>query len=396
MSAPHTIVVIGASYGGLPVAHALLKDALPTSGKDYKLVLVNPSEEFYWKVGAPRAIIRPEMLSMDQALLNFLPTFEKYGDKFQFIKGKVTAIEPTSKTVEVNTGDKIHYDQVVIASGTYFDNDLWSTSRGTDALKQEVSDLHKRLPSAESIMVGGGGPCGVETAGELGEAYGGKKEIILLSGADRLLHKPRNQAPSKLSQQMLEKMGVTVTHKVRVQSVAKEGEKTIVTLDNGETKTVDIYIGAVGDKPNNSFVPKDWLDEKGRVKTDANTLRVDVPGAAGAYCVGSIASYSDGSILDTKLAYTAAVESVKLDLSGESKWNIEPMSRADANINTDAGPRTKKIYKKIQSEMLFVPVGSQQGVGLAFGWKLPSFAIKMAKAKDYMIGNAPKLIEGQA
>lgn len=62
----------------------------------------------------------------------------------------------------------------------------------------------------------------------------------------------------------------------------------------------------------------------------------------------------------------------------------------------DAGPRTKKVYKKIQSEMLFVPVGSQQGVGLAFGWKLPSFMIKMAKAKDYMIGNAPKLIEGQA
>lgn len=396
MSAPHTIVVIGASYGGLPVAHALLKDVLPTSGKDYKLVLVNPSEEFYWKVGAPRAITRPEKLSMEKALLNFLPTFEKYGDKFQFIKGKVTAIEPRSKTVDVDTGDKIHYDQVVIASGTYFENDLWSTSNGTDALRQEVRELHNRLPTAQTIMIGGGGPCGVETAGELGEAYGGKKEIILLSGADRLLHKPRNQSPSKLSQQMLEKMGVTVTHKVRVQSMKKEGEKTVITLDNGEVKAVDIYIGAVGDKPNNSFVPKDWLTEKGQIKTNGNTLRVDVPGVTGVYCVGSVASYSDGSILDTKLAYTAAVESVKLDLNGESKWHIERISRAEANTITDAGARTKKIYKKIQSEMMFVPVGSQQGVGLAFGWKLPSFAITMFKSKDYMIGNAPKLIEGQA
>jgi len=67
-----------------------------------------------------------------------------------------------------------------------------------------------------------------------------------------------------------------------------------------------------------------------------------------------------------------------------------------ANTITDAGARTKKVYKKIQSEMLFVPVGSQQGVGLAFGWKVPSFIIKQAKAKDYMIGQAPKLIEGQA
>lgn len=62
----------------------------------------------------------------------------------------------------------------------------------------------------------------------------------------------------------------------------------------------------------------------------------------------------------------------------------------------EPAPRTKNIYKKIQGEMAFVPVGSQQGVGLAFGWKLPSFMIKMAKAKDFMIGNAPKLIEGQA
>ena len=396
MSSPHTVVVIGASYGGLPVAHALLKDVLPASGKDYKLVLINPSDEFYWKVGAPRVLIRPEMLPMDKALLNFLPAFQKYGDKFQFIKGKATALEPTSRTVEVNTGDKIHYDQLVIASGTYFDNDLWSTARGTDALREEVRDLHNRLPGAQSILIGGGGPCGVETAGELGEAYGGKKEIVLLSGSDRLLNRTKNSAPSKLSQQMLEKLGVKVTHHVQVKSVTKEGDKNIVTLSNGETKTVDVYIGAAGDKPNNSFVPKEWLTEKGHVKTDPNTLRLDVPGVTGVYCVGSVASYSDGSILDTKLGHGAAVESVKLDLNGESKLHADAVPRVNANTATDAGPRTKKIYKKIQSEMLFVPVGSQQGVGLAFGWKVPSFIIKMAKAKDYMIGQAPKLIEGQA
>ena len=396
MSGLHTIVVIGASYGGLPVAHDLLKNVLPASGKEYKLVLVNPSEEFYWKVGAPRAITRPEMLPMEKALLNFLPTFEKYGNKFQFIKGKVTALDSSSKTIEVNTGDKISYDQVVIASGTYFDNDIWSTSRGTEALKNEVADLHRKLPNAQTIMVAGGGPCGVETAGELGEAYGGKKEIILLSGGDRLLNRTVNKKPSQLSQQYLEKMGVTVTHKVQVKSTVKEGDKTVVTLSNGETKTVDVYIGAVGDKPNNSFVPKDWLTERGQIKTDPNTLRVNVPGVTGVYCVGSVGSYSDGSILDTKLAFKAAVESVKLDLNGTGKSRFSLDGGAMVNEIADAGPRTKNIYKKITAEMLFVPVGSQQGVGLAFGWKLPSMVIKMAKAKDYMIGNAPKLIEGQA
>lgn len=317
----HTIVVIGASFGGLPVAHALLKDVLPTLGKDYKLVLINPSEEFYWKIGAPRAITRPDMLPLDKALLNFLPTFEKYGNKFQFIKGKVTSLEPTSKTVEVNTGDKIHYDQVVIASGTIFENDIWSTSRGTQALKDQVADLHQRLPSSQTILIAGGGPCGVETAGELGDAYGGKKEIILLSGGERLLGRLQNQGPSKTSQQMLEKLGVTVTHNVQVTSATKEGEKFVLSLSNGETKTVDTYISAVGDKPNSSFVPKEWLTEKGQIKTDGNTLRLDIPGVEGVYVVGTVGSYSDGSIMDTKMAYKAAVASVKADLPGTSKSN---------------------------------------------------------------------------
>jgi hypothetical protein len=46
--------------------------------------------------------------------------------------------------------------------------------------------------------------------------------------------------------------------------------------------------------------------------------------------------------------------------------------------------------------MQFVPIGSQGGVGIAFGWKLPSFMVKMAKAKDFMIGQAAKTIEGTA
>lgn len=318
--ATHTVVVIGASFGGLPVAHALLKDVLPTCGKDYKLVLINPSEEFFFKVGAPRAVTRPDMLPLDKALLNFLPTFQQYGDKFQFIKGKATAIEPAARTVSTNTGDSIHYDQLVIASGTIFDNDLWSTARGSEALVAEIKNLQSKLPNASSILIAGGGPTGTETAGELGEAYGGKKEITLLSGSDRLLSRLQNQKPSQSAQSMLEKMGVNVIHNVRVTATQKEGEKQVLTLSNGETKTVDVYIGAAGDKPCSSFVPKEWLNEQNKVKTDPNTLRVDAPEARGVYCVGSVASYSDGGILDTKMAYTACVESVKLDLSGAGKF----------------------------------------------------------------------------
>ena len=74
---------------------------------------------------------------------------------------------------------------------------------------------------------------------------------------------------------------------------------------------------------------------------------------------------------------------------------IPPKTSIIANISI-GGPRTAKVYKKITSDMQFVPIGSQGGVGIAFGWKLPSFMVKMVKSKDFMIGNAVKTVEGTA
>jgi apoptosis-inducing factor 2 len=54
------------------------------------------------------------------------------------------------------------------------------------------------------------------------------------------------------------------------------------------------------------------------------------------------------------------------------------------------------LYKKIQADMLVVPVGSTQGVGVIMGYKIPSFMVKMIKSKDFMVGEVPKLIAGTA
>ena len=44
--------------------------------------------------------------------------------------------------------------------------------------------------------------------------------------------------------------------------------------------------------------------------------------------------------------------------------------------------------------MQFVPIGRTQGVGVVYGYKIPSFMVKMAKSKDFMISKAPKLVQG--
>jgi len=381
----HQIVIIGASFAGLGAAQGLLKNVLPQlsqGGKNkYKVIQIAPNDEFFWKIGAPRVIVNPSSLPLEKALLPIAPHFKSYSpEQYEFIKAYVTSIDPSSKTVHTSTSAAVHYDSLIIASGTTFSSPIWTVSEGSEALKSALSEIHQKLPNAETILVAGGGAAGVETAGELGELYGKKKDITILSGSTSLLPRLNNKKMGAEAQQRLERMGVKVINDgVKVLEHTKENGKDVLKLSTGETKTVDLYIEATGDKPNSKFIPQEWLDNHNRVKTDPQTLRLDVPGVTGVYCYGSVGSYSDGAVIDVKFAKSAVLESIKSDLQG-----------------TAPGPRTKNIYKKIASDMQFVPIGSQGGVGIAFGWKLPSFMVKMAKAKDFMIGQAPKTIEGTA
>jgi NADH dehydrogenase FAD-containing subunit len=410
--AAHQIVIIGASFGGIPATHGLLKDILPpleASGKQkYKVILISPSAQFFWKVGAPRAIINPKALPIEKVLVNIADGFKSYPkDKYEFIQAYVDSIDPASQTVQTSLSTSIHYDSLVIASGTSFSSPLWHISKGSEPLAAALQDMHERLPKASSVLVVGGGAAGVETAGELGETYGGKKEITILSGGDRLLPRLKNANVGNDAEQRLSKMGIKVINGgVKVTSTTSEGDKTVAKLSNGKEMTVDVYIEATGDRPNNNFVPEAWLNAQGYVKTDLQTLRLDVPEVNNVYCIGSVASYSDGSILDTKFALKPLLESIRLDLIGQretsSVKSLDPGAPGWISWLTSwipflgtAEPGKRKIlYKKFTSDMQFVPVGSKQGVGVVFGYKVPSMMVKMVKSKDFMIGNVPKLIDG--
>jgi hypothetical protein len=171
---------------------------------------------------------------------------------------------------------------------------------------------------------------------------------------------------------------------------------------------VDVYIEATGDKPNNKFIPEAWLNAHGYVKTDPHTLRLDVDKVNNVYGFGSVASYSDGGVLDTKFALKPLLESIRLDLLGQGETSPSSINPVDSSppgwiswltswipfFGTAEPGKRKIVYKKITKDMQFVPIGSTQGVGVLFGYKIPSIMVKMLKSKDFMIGNVPKLIEG--
>ncbi|KAI9652516.1 MAG: hypothetical protein M1821_008370 [Bathelium mastoideum] len=381
MESVHDIIIIGASFAGLTVAHGLLRDILPSlksQGTPYKVTIISPSPYFYWKIGAPRTIVNPSALPVDKALVPIADAFSIYPkEQYEIVQALATRVDPASRIVRTDKDGEYRYNSLVICSGTTFASPLWSLSHGTDQLKAGLEDVHQRLPSAKTVVVAGGGAAGVETAGELGYVYGGRKSISIYSGASQLLGRLQNKAAGKDAETGLKKMGVSVINRVKIQSSTREGDRDVLQLSNGETVTADVYIDATGDKPNASFLPSDWLDDRGFVRVNGQTLELDVQGVTGVFAFGSVGSYSDGGLLHVRFATKPLLESIKLHLQGQAP-----------------GPRSKTIYKPIKTDMQFVPMGPDGGVGVVFGWRVPAFLVKMVKSGDFMIGNAPKVVQG--
>lgn len=206
--------------------------------------------------------------------------------------GVASSFDPTTKTVTVTTASgelKQTYDVLVLATGsrTAANNVPWKASlAGYEATKAVLHKHREQVKAAKTIVLGGGGPTGVETAGELGFEYGKTKDITLITSAAELC---ADSLPVKISQGaevQLQKLGVKVIKGVKItDSKATDDGKTELALSNGTTKIVDLYLPTIGVVPNSEYIPKTLLDDRGFVIVD-QFLRVK--NADGVWAVGDL------------------------------------------------------------------------------------------------------------
>ena len=117
-----TIVILGAGWAGLPLAHKLLKHTLPKTKGGLKVVLVSPNSHFYWNVAAVRGVI-PGAIPDEQLFLPITPGFAQYAaENFEFVLGRAERLDQEKNIVEATLNDGTHrslsYDQLVIATGS--------------------------------------------------------------------------------------------------------------------------------------------------------------------------------------------------------------------------------------------------------------------------------------
>lgn len=398
---PKTVIIVGGSYAGIGVAQQLLKEkSLP----NLKFILINPTDLFYFNVAGPRVIAKPGFFKDEEFILAIPELFAKFGRRFELVVGSASGIsigegeEGGAKTVTVveKGGDdgslrqrQIVGDYLVLASGTTTPSSVGSAGLlvpfkpGDESLVSHIRDAQAALKNARDVVIGGGGPVGVEFAGELAEAFqaDGKQEarITMVSASEHLLP-GLIPAAQNSAEKILESKGVSVVPRTRIvqaTQIQNDGKWTL-TLSTGETITMDAYVSAAGAVPNNGFIPSSLLNEDGFVPVD-DQFRVlnafDKTPVRGVYALGDI----------TQLPYRL--------VSRIAKQTRAVFINLEDDVLGGTGKRATGYDPEKELFALVAPIGKGQGTGqigsiVAFSW-----LVAFLKGRDYFTSKVRSILQ---
>ncbi|GAA6049241.1 hypothetical protein JCM3770_005901 [Rhodotorula araucariae] len=386
MAAPtKNVVLVGLGPAAVPAAQALAA-SLP---EGYRLVAIAGSEG-YWPVASLRAAVIPGWEDKPVAPVDAaLPAKENI-----VLLKNTQVVELKEHSVVVDKahselGTEIPFEFCILATGSNYPYPC--RPRPGRTVAEAVADLREtqqQVAAASSILVVGGGPVGVELAGEIGEHYDGsagraKKEVTLVHSHDKFLHEPgwKDKFNAALKTQVVA-LGVHVVLGRKVVDAPREsgpvqGGKRAFHLDNGETVDADFVFVAHGNAPNTGFVgafDPEALDAKRRVKVRPS---FQLEKYDHIFAIGDITSVEEAKMVAMAKNHgpIAAANVLSLIRAGGT-----PESYSDVK---------HKVYKP-GPQVMVVSVGSKGGAGQLFGWTVGSWFSWLIKARTLFVADFKK------
>jgi NADH dehydrogenase len=258
---PHHVVVIGAGFGGIAVARGL-------RGAPVRVTLVD-ANNFH--------TFQPLLYQVATAGLDAGDVAHPIRSLFpgranvKVVVGEVRTIDVSERIIALHDERRLSYDTLVVAAGAVTaDFGIPGVAEHALPLKSvedavalrlhllqqfERADAGPRPIPAGSldVVVSGGGPTGVETAGGIAELYSmvladdypelpvGDARIVLVEPQERVLAPFRPESSTHATQR-LDRMGVEVRTGVGIEAVHPDG----VTLSDGDRITAATVVWAAG------------------------------------------------------------------------------------------------------------------------------------------------------
>ncbi|XP_073098742.1 uncharacterized protein [Elaeis guineensis] len=260
------VVVVGGGVAGALLAKNMQFHA--------DVVLIDPKEYFEITWAQLRSMVEPSFA--ERSVINHTD----YLTNGRIIAS--SAVNVTEAKVLTANGHSVAYDYLVIATG-HAD----STPRNRkDRLEQFQQGIQK-IKSSRSVLIIGGGPTGVELAGEIAVDYPEKKVTLVHKGS-RLLEFIGQKASKKAMDWLTSKnVKVLLGQSIDLDSISEADG--VYTTSAGEKITADCHFVCVAKRLGSSWLQEsvlgDSLDQKGRLLVDEN-LRVR--GHKNIFAIGDI------------------------------------------------------------------------------------------------------------
>lgn len=174
--------------------------------------------------------------------------------------GKVTSVDGDNRTLFLEDGEKLPYDLASFNVGSHVPMNLIPGAEAEAFPVKPIENLERvREVILEKIKKGvprilliGGGPAGVELAGNIWrliQSNGAQARIILANSADRLLPAV-NEKAGRLAEQSLLRRGIEVVSNFMAASMAQG----IARSQSGQELSYDVAILTIGIVPPRLFI----------------------------------------------------------------------------------------------------------------------------------------------
>lgn len=315
------VLIIGGGFAGIETAKKLAKIKIP----NLKIQLISDRYHFEYTPLLYRVVIGRNPLEV------CIPLSDIFNDKKVSVDiDTIIGISPDKNQAFGSSGLVYDFDYAVLALGSetiFFGIDGMKENsfsfKSIDEALRLKNHLHRMVEENKKskileyfrIVIVGGGPSGVELAGEISSylkkilKFHGiskeKAEIILIEAGPRILPIVSEKI-SEVAKKKLESLGV----KVLLNKKVIEARTDCVLLDNEEIKTKTI-IWASGIRPKEFYatIPNIQKDKSGRVLTneqlsieDHNNIFVVGDGAKTLYSGMAQTAISDGAFVADVIA----------------------------------------------------------------------------------------------
>lgn len=228
------VVIIGTGHAGIQAAVTLREE-----GYEGEIVLISDESDLpYQKPPLSKGYLQGKQSA--EAIL-FRSEYFYISNAIDLKLGvKISKINPTEKTIQIQDGEDISYSHLILATGAQ--NRKLNFANAEISYLRTFADANKineQLEISKNVVIIGGGFIGLELAA-LAQEKG--KNVTVIEAQSRLMERVLPAVISDVFQKTHEQNGVSILLNTFTENV----EKTTVTTKCGKTIEADFILAGIG------------------------------------------------------------------------------------------------------------------------------------------------------